>query len=260
MNLFFFGRSSRQLFGAYHAPSRTQPSRGAALLCPPWGQEYLISHRTLRRLAERLSDTGYHVLRFDYYGTGDSAGDREEGELASWYDDATVALEELRDMSGCASVAVLGIRVGAVVGWQLASRRADVHTVVLWDPVVNGTGYVRELTAIQTESDQWLLDGKPHARSADAPVDLLGFPLTLAMRRSIEAVTPAAYRTGARARVHLFYSDDFPEQEALHHALRSAGTPFHMETFRGQTAWREEETAGAVLPVHVLDRLVEMMP
>ena len=80
MNLLFFGSSARQLFGAYHTPPSTVAERGGAVLCPSWGSEYQASHRILRRLATRLSESGYHVLRFDYYGTGDSAGGRDEGD------------------------------------------------------------------------------------------------------------------------------------------------------------------------------------
>jgi uncharacterized protein len=260
VNLQFFGSSSRQLFGAYRPPAHGVASRGAALLCPPWGQEYLVSHRIFRRLAVRLSESGYHVLRFDYYGTGDSAGEREEGDLQSWYDDATVALDELRDMSGCAAVATFGIRLGAVVAWHLATTRSDVHSTVLWDPVVHGEDYVRELVAAQAEADRWLLTPVRRETSRDRAQDLLGFPLTVAMRTSIEAVRPELFSRRTAAHVKLFYSDALPGQEQSHDALRAAGTPFHAETIRGQTPWREDESIGAGgLPVLVLERMVEIL-
>ena len=260
MNLLFFGSTSRQLFGAYHTPPATVAGRGAALLCPPWGQEYLVSHRIFRRLAVRLSESGYHVLRFDYYGTGDSAGEREEGDLTSWQDDAAVALEELRDMSGFATVATFGIRLGSVVAWRLASSRSDVHTTVLWDPVVNGTEYVRELNAAQAEIDRWSLTPVRRTASAEGVQDLLGFPLTTAMRHSIEAVGPDTFTQPTKAHVKLFYSDTRPGQEALHEALHAAGTPFHAEIIPGQTPWREDEDIGAgKLPVLVLERMVEIL-
>ncbi len=260
MNLQFFGSSSRQLFGAYRPPANGLPSRGAALLCPPWGQEYLVSHRIFRRLAVRLSESGYHVLRFDYYGTGDSAGEREEGDLQSWLGDALVALEELRDISGCQTVATFGIRLGAIVAWQLACTRSDVHSTVLWDPVVDGSEYVRELVKAQAEVDRWLLTPVRHESSPDRAQDLLGFPLTVAMRRSIEAVTPDIFLHRTAAHVKLFYSDALPGQEKSHDAFHAAGTPFHAETIRGQTPWREDESIGAGgLPVLVLERMVEIL-
>lgn len=262
MNLLFFGESGRQLFGAYHAPPAGVAGRGAAVLCPPWGPEYLVSHRVVHRLAVRLGEAGYHVLRFDYHGTGDSAGGREEGDLATWGADASVAVDEVRDMSGFPTVAVFGIRLGAVVGWRLAQARADVHTAVLWDPVVDGAGYVQELVAAQAEVDRWSLWPRRRRAAAGRPVDLLGFPLTAAMRRSVEAVGPAEFGRPTRARVRLFYSDALPGRDALHEVLRTAGTPFAAETLPGQTPWREDEdvaAGGRVLPRLVLDRMVEVV-
>ena len=260
MNLLFFGSTSRPLFGAYHTPPASVAGRGAALLCPPWGQEYLVSHRIFRRLAVRLSESGYHVLRFDYFGTGDSAGEREDGDLGSWQEDAAAAVEELRDMSGFPTVAAFGIRLGAVVAWRLASERLDVNTAVLWDPVVNGTEYVRELLAAQAATDRWSVTPIRRQSSAGRALDLLGFPLTAAMRHSIEAVSPDTFTQPTKAHVKLFYSDARPGHDALQNALHVAGTPFHSEIIPGQTPWREDEDVGAgKLPVLVLERMVEIL-
>lgn len=260
MNHLFFGSTSRQLFGAYHTPPASVAGRGAALLCPPWGPEYLVSHRIFRRLAVRLSESGYHVLRFDYFGTGDSAGEREDGDLESWQADAEIALEELRDMSGFPTVATFGIRLGAVVAWRLATARTDVHTTVLWDPVIDGNDYVLELRSAQAELDRWQLTPLPKRASTEQAQDLLGFPLTTAMRHSIVAVRPDTFTQPTKAHVKLFFSDARAGQEKLHAELHSAGTPFHAEIIPGQTPWREDEGIGAgKLPVLVLERMVEIL-
>lgn len=260
MNLLYFGTTGRQLFGAYHAPPPSVVARGAALLCPPWGQEYLVSHRIFRRLADRLSESGYHVLRFDYYGTGDSAGGREEGDLDSWFEDAQTAAAELRDMSGFSSLACFGIRLGAVVASRLAAVEPDVHTIVLWDPVVYGDRYLKEMQAAQSEIERWAVN--PIRRvSARADVqDLLGFPLTKAMRQSIEVIRPELFAHAGTAQIKLFYSDNSSSQRELQDALHAAGMQFHAETILGQTPWREDEAIGAgALPVLVLERMVEIL-
>lgn len=261
MSLLLFGETGRQLLGAYHAPSATAGVRGGAVLCPPWGPEYLASHRIYRRLAVRLSESGYHVLRFDYYGTGDSAGAREEGDLETWCADASAAVDELRDMSGCTAITVFGVRLGAVVGWRLTQARSDVHTVVLWDPVVDGRQYVRDLVAAQAEIDRWSLWPRRVRPAADGSLDLLGFPLTPAMRQSVEAVAATEFRKPTNARVQVFYSDVLrPGRDGLHAALRAAGTPFHVEAMPGQTPWREDETVGTGgLPLLVLERMVAVL-
>ncbi len=257
MNLLFFGDAGRQLFGAYHPPATGANVRGAAVLCPPWGPEYFVSHRTFRRLATRLSEVGYHVLRFDYYGTGDSAGDRHEGDLATWQADALIAVDELRDISQESQISLFGVRLGAVVAWRLARARADVRAVVMWDPVFSGAAYLKELMAAQAEVDRWSLT--PPRRRGAVPDGLLGTPLSPAMRRSIEDVTPMEFHASTGARVSVFFSDQHADNEVLHRTLRAAGTPFHTETMPGQTPWREDTLLRGQVPNAVLERMVEVV-
>jgi pimeloyl-ACP methyl ester carboxylesterase len=258
MTLLFFGDAGRQLFGAYHPPAGQVAVRGAAVLCAPWGPEYFVSHRTFRRLAIRLSEVGYHVLRFDYYGTGDSAGERDEGDLASWQADAALAVEELKDISQESRIALFGVRLGAVVAWRLAREREDVRSVVMWDPVFSGSGYLKELAATQSEVDRWSLS-PPRRGSGRVSEELLGTPLSPAMRNSIQSVTPDEFRGTTAARVSIFFSDEQQGTE-LHHALRAAGTPFHTETMFGQTPWREDTLLHGQVPSAVIERMVEVVP
>ena len=79
MNPFYFGSSAEPLFGAYHPPGNQVGRNLAVLICPPLGREYLRAHWALRRLADQISRDGGHVLRFDYFATGDSAGDSKGG-------------------------------------------------------------------------------------------------------------------------------------------------------------------------------------
>jgi hypothetical protein len=79
-----FGPASRQVFGVFHAADQERAEDTAVLLCPPFGQEGLRTHRFFKVLAERLSRAGIATLRFDFYGSGDSPGDESEGELDGW--------------------------------------------------------------------------------------------------------------------------------------------------------------------------------
>ena len=264
MTCFFFGSAERHLFGAYHASRTNVPERGAAVLCPPWGPEYIASHRILRRLALMLAERGYHVLRFDYFGTGDSAGSREDGDMNTWFADASAAIDELRDMSGASTVTVFGIRLGANIAWRLALGRSDVTTVVMWDPVADGPGYVRELVGAQLEIDRWSLATDEHRAPIDLArletIDLLGFPLTTAMRTSIETITVDSYRQKTSASVFVFLSNPSPDEAVLREALESADTTVMTETMAGQTPWRDDDAGVAgQLPFPLLERMVEVV-
>jgi pimeloyl-ACP methyl ester carboxylesterase len=145
MSAFFFGPPDRQLFGYFHDGGYSADR--AALICPSWGLEYTNAHRTLRVLARRLSESGYHVLQFDYSGTGDSWGDSVDASFERWQEDVTLAVRELQTRSGCSGVVLIGLRLGAYTVAKAAARAVAVEAAVLWDPVIDGATWTAELAA-----------------------------------------------------------------------------------------------------------------
>src|SRR6476620_8559273 len=93
----FFGDAARQLYGVYHAPEGRAREAGV-VLCNPGPQEYRHTHWAFRKLAGMLARAGFHVLRFDYFATGDSAGRDDEGSLDQWVLDVATAARELTDL------------------------------------------------------------------------------------------------------------------------------------------------------------------
>lgn len=180
MNAFFFGSSDQQLFGYYHAPPGVE--RGAVVICPSWGTEYQYAHRALRTLAKRLSEAGMHVLRFDYSGAGDSWGDTTDGDLTRWQDDASAAVEELLAMSGRPKVDVIGLRMGAFVAARAAAVRRDIKRLILWDPVLDGRSWVREMDASVVG-----------AEAVNAPIEFGSMIVNPLLVRQFESVTARDY-------------------------------------------------------------------
>lgn len=146
MSGFFLGRSEEPLYGYYHEPG--VDTRGQILLCQPWGPEYEFAHRTMRFLARRLASRGWHVLRFDYRGTGDSWGDTTDADLDGWVEDTAVAAAELRAITNLSALGLVGLRLGATIGALAADRIGSVDRTVLWDPIVDGPAWIREVEAL----------------------------------------------------------------------------------------------------------------
>jgi predicted alpha/beta hydrolase len=122
---FFFGSAAEPLFGAYHPAAGRPVQSTGVVVCNPFGVEAIYAHRMYRVLAERLARAGFHTLRFDYFGTGDSAGDSGEGSLARWSQDLLAASEELKDTAGLSRVAWVGLRLGGT----LAALRSEERRV-----------------------------------------------------------------------------------------------------------------------------------
>ena len=176
---FYFAGARGQLFGFLHGASGTGTTTRAnvdkigVVMAPGLGHEYVRNHRALRQLAVRLAKAGIAVLRFDYFGIGDSAGELADGNPELWSDDLTRAMGELRRRTAVEKVAVLGFRHGASLAVRVGLQRGGIDELVLWDPVVSGTKAVEDLRRLQADVEaaktaKW----EP---SADGTVEVLGF-------------------------------------------------------------------------------------
>ena len=67
------------------------------------------------------SERGLPLLRFDYSGTGSSAGAFEDGTLARWTDDAQLMLDLMSD----GPVVLAGSSMGAWIALHLALRKPE---------------------------------------------------------------------------------------------------------------------------------------
>jgi esterase/lipase/acyl carrier protein len=147
--IFYFGPTEKRLFGCYHPPQNGIVRDCGIVLCYPMGQEYIRSHRSFLQLAALLSRKGFPVLRFDYYGTGDSMGDCEDGNIQQWIFDVSTAIDEIRKRSRFSRTCLVGLRIGGTLSALASVQRSDVDSIVLWNPVVQGAAYVKELKTLQ---------------------------------------------------------------------------------------------------------------
>ncbi len=152
MTPYFFGAEEDPLFGVY-APPRASVARDAAvLLCAPIGMEYQRTHYAIRLVAIQLAKAGFHVLRFDYHGIGDSSGQVGTGQFDRWLDDIALAARELIEISGAQNLIIVGLRTGAVLAIEaLAKRDIETKAIVLWDPVISGSEYLSMLEELQSQ-------------------------------------------------------------------------------------------------------------
>ena len=144
-----FGAAGRPLLGFYHPPKDGSWRGVGVVLVPPIGTDWTRSDCAYRHLAERLSRAGFACLRFDLFGTGDSGGDEfAPGLLASWLDDVTQAVRELRERSGAERISLVGLRLGATLAMLHAAKSGEADSLVLWSPYVSGKGFVGEVTKL----------------------------------------------------------------------------------------------------------------
>jgi pimeloyl-ACP methyl ester carboxylesterase len=181
----FFGDPASALFGVYHAGQGSIIRDCGVLLCYPAPQEYSIAYWSMRQLADRLAHAGFPALRFDYFGTGDSAGSSSDVSLARWVDDVEVAAEELRRASGVRRICIVGLRLGAALAVRAVARGLSVRDLVLWDPVLNGASYVSLMRSVDERVHQ-----SRHYPVSDShpPGELFGYPFSAVLEAATTAV------------------------------------------------------------------------
>jgi len=173
-----FGDPARPLFGVFH-PAAGE-ARSAVLLCYPMPPEYMLSHRAFQRLAASLASAGHDVLRFDYRGTGDSAGDAPDACVERWTVDVEIALAQLRERTTAGRLDVVGLRLGAALAARVAATDAGLDRAALWEPVLQGPAYLDEVRAIAAVT--------AGAGGGDDALDVRGFELSPTFQRSLMAL------------------------------------------------------------------------
>jgi pimeloyl-ACP methyl ester carboxylesterase len=142
------------------------------------------SHMALRKVAVTLARKGFHVLRFDYYGTGDSSGSSNSGSLSTWRGNIVAAAEDLADCSGARRLSLIGFGLGATLA---ASVPLDVADLVLWDPVVRGADYLNELRSLHRRQFAAILF-PPRLPKPGADGDILGLPISRELQGEVDAL------------------------------------------------------------------------
>jgi uncharacterized protein len=215
---FYFGPAEKPLWGCYHEPPTEARRDCAVVVCYPMGHEYIQFHRACRQMASLLCNEGFPVLRFDFYGCGDSSGDCEEGRIDRWLADISTAVGEIRRRCGSTKICLTGLRLGGALATLAGAVRGDIDAMVLWDAVVQGQSYVEELRSLQREMLR-----RAHLKPAsdETRQEALGFILTHQMLRDLEGIDLLALRQKPADEILVIESHNQPDQNLLTQHLKN---------------------------------------
>lgn len=198
----YFGPADRPLFGWLHRPAQLAEKATGLVICNPFGYEAVCAHRTLRHMAEAAACAGIPTLRFDYDGTGNSAGDDlDEHRVESWIDSILYGISSIKQHTGVAHVAILAVRLGATLALHAARQRNDVAGIVMIAPL-GCKQYLRELRALQ------LAKATIREVSDSETQEAAGYLLTKQTRSTLEALD--SYPQSINAPIFVMERDDIP--------------------------------------------------
>ena len=210
-------------FGWLHAPVPGAREAAAGdvgvVVCQGLMRDGLLAHCSFRLLGDELAAAGYPMLRFDYPGTGDSLDDAVAaagGHWQAWLTSVDRAADWLKATTGVTRLVFCGLRAGATLATLAASTRSDAAGLLLFEPVVSGRTYVREMIL---EAD--LQSGKTSARGED--LDIREFLFSAATLDAIAAVDLRKAALPAGLKAALFVRPEARQIDECVTAWKTAG-------------------------------------
>jgi len=248
----WLGTDESPLFGWFAAPQDFRV-RGGVVICPPLGEEARSARRTLRELSIRLAAEGFLVVRADYPGTGDSAGDLSDVVDDRWAGTVDAAVRFMTD-AGASRVGLVGIRMGATIAAVAAERAAQAPTaLVMWDPCASGRTFLREQAMLHNAMGE--ANGSAPTGSVATPGYVYG-PSEVTALGALSADAAAQLDPG-RTDVTVLFRDDRPTPSALADRLTTAG--FTIDRASGQGELLNVSPLDAVVPEETVNAIVRTL-
>lgn len=122
------------LRGLLHCPDRTQPGPAIVMLHGFTGQ-HIEDGRLFTQAAKHLARAGFAVLRFDFFGSGDSDGEFDQFTVLTEVADAVAALDWITAVPSVdpERIGVVGLSMGGMVTALLAGQDQRVKAAVFWN-------------------------------------------------------------------------------------------------------------------------------
>ncbi|MBJ6369748.1 alpha/beta fold hydrolase [Snuella sedimenti] len=140
-----YKNNNKEIRLCIHLHYSKTPNKKAFLFINPLFDEKKRSQKFQATTARALAIRGFNVVRFDFFGTGDSYGNFQELSVRTCLENSKSLLSFIREELDISDVYVLGIRWGASIALELASTETEINKLILIDPIISGKRYLTEL-------------------------------------------------------------------------------------------------------------------
>lgn len=177
-----FGREGHKLVGMLHIVDCKVKKPGVVLFHGFTGNK-IEPHRLFVKIGRRLASSGINVLRFDFYGSGDSEGEFIEMTFSGEVEDALTAVDFLKQQTYIdpSRIGILGLSMGGAIASYVAGRRDDVKSTVLLSAVADLSPLAER---VKTQYPEEKL-------KSDGFVDYSGWQLSLRFIEELPDIHPA---------------------------------------------------------------------
>jgi len=270
-SVFYIRGHAGSLAAVYYAPVGAPHSAGDVLIAPALAEEMNRCRAMVAMQARRLAEHGIGTLVLDPFGTGDSAGEFEDGTWSSWRDDLRKGIEWLRrEGNGCRTL--WGVRLGAIMAAQLAADDQGIDRLLLWQPVIDARAFYTQFLRIRVAADLEKSDGIKSTEelrrrsSAGDAIEVSGYQIGPGLGQELDQQRfPLATALGS---VQLLWCEVLPSDDSsipranakCAEEYRAAGIRIEMERAIGPAFWQMHERVLAPDLISITSRLLLAHP
>jgi len=241
---YFIEEAGYELFCVVHRPTTT-PQVGV-VFCPSLYAEEQKMYGAQVLTARALADAGFAAARLHYRGTGHSSGVLDTVTVDAMLEDVARARVFLEETTGVKAIGFCGGRFGGLMA-ALAAQAHHAVALILWEPVLDGRAYFREIFRASQLSA--LAGGASGLRVGSAvdrlreagTVDVLGSPICLPLYESaVERKMADVTLRGPLPTLLIQINPSTqlkPEYSALKDALGRGGVNLETVLIEGEGAW-----------------------
>jgi alpha/beta superfamily hydrolase len=248
---FFLNRDGHRLFSILHHAAGDSSER-AVVVCAPLFDEKLWSHRVLVNFARHLAVSGVSVLRFDYYGDGESEGRFEDASVGTRLRDIHDAVDFCRRETKASEIFLLGLGYGATLALRATlekDQNASVAGVVAWAPVIDGERYLNDILRAHLSAQLIVHRRVIHDREAlvgqimaDQSVNIEGYEICRPLFAEIVEANVLELLRGARTPVLVQQIGPAERVDSQYLPLAElAGSPVQFEVVQELKFWTQQK-------------------
>ncbi len=218
----YFVTKSAPVFAWQHFSCAEITRKTIVILCYPMGYEYTHSHRSFQHWADQLAAIGCLVIRFDYSSTGDSPGrELPDDLLPIWLANITAIAEQAREANPEHQLCLAGLRFGATLAY-LAAQTLKADHLIVWEPIVQGRRYLRELQALA----KFGVDSE----ETDADyTEFAGFLMSHATANTLKTINLMDVSLASSTRVLCIYREDGNNNDSFTNQLQAQGNQVEIQ-------------------------------
>ncbi len=141
--------NNEKIFFWHHVP-KNNIKAAAIIFIGPIGPEYMSCHRSIKLLSEKLAQSGFHSIRYDPLGMGNSSGNLEDSGLWNkWLNTPTAINNHLFKKFNINETIFIALRSGCLILSEVL-KKTPVKAAILWYPHTKGKAFIRSIQLLDS--------------------------------------------------------------------------------------------------------------